>query len=553
MEIVDEWDKLTGKQENKHIMKRFLIVIFFFSFPIYGRYSPALRLNGHLDQLIWRLASCHDLEIPQIFYDQPVDYGVVYDFLLNASSRNLSNGEKNRLVRAMKYYNPGLGLIKWSNSEKDIHFRIHLGLLGDLKPGFSDSTFIGIKGIFRPTLTGNINKFSFYSSIDVWTEYRSDTLFNPSSYEPYEGVPYNLYGRGTLESHVRSSDLPRGGIRYDGGWVTLETAIDYIKMGPAVHFPLTMSGNTPPITYFRASADLDLVKYSHTAGLLKSQKDKRKYLYIHRLSSKLLQSRLDLAINEVIIYGSTTTEPLNDSNQISPIYLRQQRGWEWTYLIPFVPFKFVEHYAGDKDNAAISFDMNLRWPANFRWYMEFFLDDILSPWKIFSDDLGNKWALTAGMQYFGTIWNRDLMLGAEYSRVEPWVYTHFYGRSHNFLHFDKCLGSPLGPNSQAIVASAMIQLNRINEIGIGFTHIGRNQNVRGGKITDIFQHQLENVDKFSDSTKKQFLGKGTEWFLRPALLWNFNPFGRFFIDAKGEIDVLHSGHFAFSFWGGLVF
>jgi len=55
-----------------------------------------------------------------------------------------------------------------------------------------------------------------------------------------------------------------------------------------------------------------------------------------------------------------------------------ERGWEWAYLIPSVPFKFVEHYAGDRDNAALSFDFTLWYPEKFRWYGEFFLDDILS-------------------------------------------------------------------------------------------------------------------------------------------------------------------------------
>lgn len=533
-------------------MKKLFIITLFFSFSIYGRYSPALRLNTHLDQLVWRLASSQNLEIPHTMLDQPIDYGEIYEFFTETvDSQKLSLHEKELFDRTMRYYNPQKGLIKWNDSQKDIHLRLYLELLGDIKGGVFDSTFARAKGIFRPTLSGNIKNFSFYTAIDVWSEYWSDALFPSSSYQPFDGVPYNLYGRDTEYSHVRSSDLPRGGIRYDAGWVMLETAIDYIKMGPTIYFPLTMSGNTPPITYFRASLDLDIINYSHTAGLLKSDKDHRKHIYIHRLSTKLWKSRLDLALNEVIVYGSTL--PI-DTSEIGD-YPVQERSWEWTYLIPFVPFKFVEHYAGDKDNAAISFDANLRWPEKFRWYMEFFIDDMLAPWKLFNDDWGNKWALTVGMQYFGRIRNRDMLIGAEYSRVEPWVYTHFYGRSHNFLHFDKCLGSPLGPNTQALVASAKVQVDKRNELGIGISHIGKNPSVRGGKITDIFQQETENEPReFTDNTKKEFLGDGTEWYLRPSVMWNFNPFGKFFVDAKWEIDVLDDcGRMELSLWGGISF
>ena len=73
------------------------------------------------------------------------------------------------------------------------------------------------------------------------------------------------------------------------------------------------------------------------------------------------------------------------------------------------------------------------------------LDDMLSPWTIFSNDWGNKWAATIGFQIFGSVLLRDLTFTAEYSHVEPWVYTHFFGGSHNYAHFGKSLGSPLGP------------------------------------------------------------------------------------------------------------
>ena len=263
-------------------------------------------------------------------------------------------------------------MLKWSDENHKIHLNANLNLIGDIHSGANDSTTVRMKGIISPSFTGNVGKLSFYSAIDVWTEYMSDTLFQRSSYQPYDGVEYNVYGRNTDTTNIRSSDIPRGGIRYDAGRIRLETAIDYLKFGPAIYFPLTLSGTTPPITYARGVLDMGVMTYTHIAGQLKSQKDRSKYIYSHRLDISSWQSRLQIGINEVIVNGSTTNQNLGDSNRINNKDSGQVRTWEWVYLIPFVPFKFVEHYAGDRDNAALSFDLNLRYPQKVRWYGEFF-------------------------------------------------------------------------------------------------------------------------------------------------------------------------------------
>lgn len=72
-----------------------------------------------------------------------------------------------------------------------------------------------------------------------------------------------MYGRNTDRSHIRSSDVPIGGIRYDAGRTQLETAIDRPKFGPAVYYPLTLSAMTPPITYTKIFMNMDVLTYTH--------------------------------------------------------------------------------------------------------------------------------------------------------------------------------------------------------------------------------------------------------------------------------------------------
>jgi len=522
-----------------------------------AEYSPNIAISNELDFLIARLSYVHSIKLPEGYCSRPINYAALNQFFRAADSLDsmglLSDNESFQLKKAEKFTGFQKNAIKWISDQKDIHLKANLNLLGDGRMKSNDSMSFEMKGIISPSLSGNLRKLSFYSGIDVWTEYRSDTLFKRSSYQPYDGLAYNMYGRNTNQSHIRSSDVPIGGIRYDADRIKLETAIDHLKFGPAVYFPLTLSGMTPPITYARAFMDLDVLTYTHIAGLLKSQKDRDKYIYSHRLNLSMWKSRMQIGINEVIINGSSTNQFLGDTNRIQSRDTGQVRGWEWVYLIPFVPFKFVEHYAGDRDNAAISFDFNIRFPKRFRWYGEFFLDDMLNPLKIFSDDWGNKWAATLGFQCFGQIIAKDLVLSVEYSHVEPWVYTHFFGGSHNYGHFGQSLGSPLGPNSQAIVVSTIMQLNKTNAIQFKFLNTGKNSTVRGGNITDVFQDP-EDTTAFHDSKKKKFLGPETVWSSKPSIQWTFNSFGLFNVNLEYAIDITaNKVANEVGLWGGLHF
>jgi hypothetical protein len=524
-------------------------------------FSPNLTISPLYNRLLTRLSSRYDIVLPDRFYLQPYTWEDIAPFIALMDSSDgrtspLSQSEHALLKRSIRRFGPEKALYRWNKNGEDLQVKINLDLLGDVRPGYNDSATLHLFGIAAPSFSGNLGDLSFYSGIRVWTEFRSDTLFPESRYQPFDGIAYNLYGRDPTESSTRSSDLPRGGIRYEHGRLTLETAVDYLRSGPARYYPLTLSGAAPPITYCRAGVNLGLVRYQHIIGLLKVQKDRRKYLYMHRLSGNAWHKRILFGINEVVIYGNTTDdESLGDTNAVSREYTQHDRGFEWEYSIPLLPFKFVEHYAGDRDNAAVSVDVAVNRPTNWRWYGEFFLDDMLSPWKLFSDDWGNKWAVTLGGNWFGTLMGKDLTIAAEFSHVEPWVYTHFGGGSHRYSHFNACLGSPLGPNSQAAVFAVLLQVHPLHEVGVGFNHFAYNHTTRGGSITDIFQYpDSENKAGFIDATVKRFLGPGTVRYLQPELYWNFNSLGIFSLHSVCRFDVLdNAGRFLFAIDGGLHF
>jgi len=526
-------------------------------------YAPNLRFDATLSDFILRLSSRYGILAPASLFSQPMNAADAAAFFACADSLDkagtLSAPESYTLDVMRRYAASENALFSWSNAEREIETRIRLQLTGRIDPAYGDSASIGLKGIINPSLMGNIGPLSYFTDIDVWTEYRSDTTWRKSTYQPSQGTPHNLYGR-VDSGRVRASDILRGGISYRGKWFDLETGVDRLRQGPTLLYPLTLSGTAPPMIYARGRTDLGVFSYVQSVAQLNVQKDRAKYLYTHRIGAPIRPWRTNLGISEVIVNGSTAELAQTDSLRADGY--SQKRGVEWAYLIPFIPYKFTEHFMGDRDNAFISLDANINYPLSFRWYGEFLIDDMTAPWTMFSSDWGNKWAFTVGGEWFGSLVGHDVSAIAEYSRVEPWVYTHFYGASHNYQHFNACIGSPLGPDADALTLNASSQITSRIAAGIDFTTIRQDPSARGGNITDVFQFKdsvyLHNGALYPSSTPdnwhKKFLGPGTVRTSTISLYGRYAPYELFSVNARvgveraGENTSLRA-----SVWGGFLF
>jgi hypothetical protein len=124
-----------------------------------------------------------------------------------------------------------------------------------------------------------------------------------------------------------------------------------------------------------------------------------------------------------------------------------------------------------------------------------------SPTSMFDDSWwGNKWATTVGIA-------RDsIRIGAflmdwlvEYTRIEPWVYTHHKGGGYTYGNYAQSLGSDLGANSQEIHTEASFTL------GILKTTL-----LAGNVAKDTaFGGNLWDIHGPDDPTDKKFLNKKT--------------------------------------------
>jgi hypothetical protein len=154
-----------------------------------------------------------------------------------------------------------------------------------------------------------------------------------------------------------------------------------------------------------------------------------KYMAAHLLEYAP-SDELNLSLGESIIY----------SDSFDPVF-----------LIPVLIFKAVEYQYRDNDNAQIFGGIRYSLPSIGYLYTDFFIDDINTN-KLFSAQNDNILAGTFGARLTDCI-VKNLDIVAEYTRINPWVYTHKY-EATTYTSNSYLLGHWLGQNSELFYMSA---------------------------------------------------------------------------------------------------
>jgi len=392
-----------------------------------------------------------------------------------------------------------------------------------------------LNGLAAPNL-------SFDAFAEVNTDKESGLTYLPHNYEPYLGYPYDVLGDdgrtwGFFKARTDWQATPY--FKISGGY-------DYITYGPARHNKLTLRGGDfywraiqdtseyawirrpVPTPFIGFDLDLDFISYSQYAMQLKNKKEYGKYLHAHRLGFNIFDN-FSIGLTETIVYGEEKEEP---------------RSMEVIYLIPFVPYLFAQHYVGDRDNAAMSADFSWKPFRKIELYGELFIDDLNTITSFFDESWwGNKWATSIGVAIdsarIGMLnWDYNF----EYTRIEPWVYTHHKGQGHSYSHFGNSLGSDLGPNSREIYNRLGLSYKDFLKLDLSVSAVAKDT---------AFGSRLEDIHAPEDPTDKKYLNSqstlhyqeyGAAVLFKPFSVWNIGVkqyliFGEY----KGKRTEVFSG------------
>lgn len=224
---------------------------------------------------------------------------------------------------------------------------------------------------------------------------------------------------------------------------------------------LVLSGDNPPLDFIQFNFDYGILNFTSihasTVGEFKLNMNERftKYWAFNRLKLKF-ENLFDFGIGESIVYSG--------------------RGLELAYLTPVGFYKFIEHSIQDRDNANLFLDFQSAFIKNLEIQATFFLDeDILSNLQEL-DKYTNKTAYELGAYWYQPFSINDLSLILEYTRIRPYVYTHF-DSMNVYSSFGKNLGHRIGPNADELYSRLSYNLNDWIRLNFVYTHIRRGENV----------------------------------------------------------------------------
>ncbi len=178
----------------------------------------------------------------------------------------------------------------------------------------------------------------------------------------------------------------------------------------------------------------------------------------HRLEVDLTD-RVNIGLYEAVVFGGR---------------------WDMSYLNPVMFLKGAEHFNGDHDNAVMGMDFRVFVHRTHSIYGEFFIDDITTT-KLGTDWYGNKLAYQIGTFIITPFGFDDLDCRIEYTRVNPWVYTH-RTPINRYDHYGDVLGYPAGPNSDEVFVELRKRFSRRFHSSLAFARRRHGVNPPGENI-----------------------------------------------------------------------
>ncbi len=221
--------------------------------------------------------------------------------------------------------------------------------------------------------------------------------------------------------------------------------------------------------YLHAELNSNIIDYSRSYAEYSSSSvsyfrevDRLKYMAAHMVEFTPWRG-VDISLGESVVYSD--------------------RGPLLIYMIPIMFFKSAEHYNGDKDNIQWFGNLDLNVIRNVNAYCSLFIDDLALDDILNADKQRNYLGFTVGFQTYDVLL-KNVELITEYTRINPWVYTHKY-TAVDFTNNGYVMGSWMGQNADNIYVDLSYRPARSLVFG------GAMQVYRKGGLKDIqYQYQI---------------------------------------------------------------
>jgi hypothetical protein len=234
-------------------------------------------------------------------------------------------------------------------------------------------------------------------------------------------------------------DFTLSHVTYQNDWFYASIGREIRNLGSGIIQNVFISNASQPFEALTLGAEFETFEYKFTHGsLLATPEDSNltqgfnttihdKFLVMHRFAFR--PSWGEIALWESVIYSN--------------------RSIDLAYINPLSFLKSVEHALRDRDNSMMGLDFTIRPMDDFQLKGSFLLDDIII------DEIGNGfWSNKTAWNIAGIYsFNEPIDIGVEYTRVEPYTYSHF-NQANSYTTDNGLLGSIIEPNSDYISVMA---------------------------------------------------------------------------------------------------
>jgi len=301
--------------------------------------------------------------------------------------------------------------------------------------GSVHAEFLQAGGRIRGTVLGRLGYYAQWTNAQFW-----------GSKELLERDPLIAQSHALRVGNIQNFDVAESYLRYGNEVIGVQVGRERVLWGNGYDQKITLSDNVRPFDFIRFDAQYRALKYTFLHGWLigtpgtvtftvpadttaRFNEDvaNDKYFVAHRLELSFA-GLLDLGLQEMLIYSN--------------------RSPDLAYLNPLTIIESSQRSRGERDNAYWELDLQFHFIPDIEIHGSIMYDDINVP-DLFTSIWSDRYGWQVGMFYADMFGIANTSLMVEYTRIEPYVYSHTRSRDGSYTSLDRILGPRIGPNADS--------------------------------------------------------------------------------------------------------
>jgi hypothetical protein len=338
---------------------------------------------------------------------------------------------------------------------------------------------------------------------------------------------------------VQNFDAAEGHVRYDGGIVSAEVGTERVMWGAGYDQKMIMSDNVRPFPFLRADVRYGPIRYTFmhawllgfprpwtdfvsadSALKMKGPSIADKYIAAHRLEF-LFPRLFTFGFQEMVVYSN--------------------RSPDLAYLTPLMLLESAQRSRGERDNGLWSFDIQTHFTPGIELTGTILFDDLHLN-DFFKNRFYNKNAYQLGFFLTDPFMFRNTSLLVEWTRVQPFVFSHDYSIEDTYTSDGAPLGPRIGPNSESwFIRGDLFPADRMTlSLRYFYGRHGDNVYDGSGNLLENAGGDIEQGHRPADPITVDFLSGNLVTTRRVQLMGTYEPVYQIWVDGWYEYERIET-------------